>query len=52
MRQTSSAELRTIIWALVIVSLTLGSVGMWYSFGAPEAKADLAAKLRLYSLAC
>jgi hypothetical protein len=52
MRQTSSAELQTIIWTLIIVSLILGSVGMWYSFGAPEAKADLALKLRLYSLGC
>ncbi len=52
MRRTSSGELHTIIWVLIIVSLILGSVGMWYSFGAPEAKADVAAKLRLYSLAC
>ncbi len=52
MRQTSSAELHVIVWVLITVSLALGSIGMWYSFGAPEAKADLAAKLRLYSLAC
>lgn len=52
MRQTSSAEIQTIIWTLVTISLVLGAVGMWYSLGAPEAKADLAAKLRLYSIAC
>jgi len=52
MRPTTSADLQTTVWTIVIVSLILGSVGMWYSFGAPEAKADLAAKLRLYSLAC
>lgn len=52
MRPTTSADLHTIVWTLVIVSLVLGSIGMWYSFGAPEAKADLAFKLRLYSVGC
>ena len=52
MRQTSSAELQTIVWTLITIALVLGTIGMWYSFGAPEAKAALAAKLRLYSIAC
>jgi hypothetical protein len=52
MRQTSSAELQTIVWTLIIVALVLGTIGMWYSFGAPEAKAALAANLRLYSFGC
>jgi hypothetical protein len=52
MRPTTSADLQTIVWTIVIVSLILGLVGMWYSFGAPEAKAVLATKLRLYSLGC
>jgi len=52
MRETSSAEWQTIIWTIIVVSLILGTIGMWYSFGAPEAKAALAFKLRIYSLAC
>jgi hypothetical protein len=52
MRPTSSAELQTIVWTIIVVALILGSIGLWYSFGAPEAKADVAAKLRFYSLAC
>jgi hypothetical protein len=52
MRPTTSADLQTIIWTIIVVALILGSIGLWYSFGASEAKAALAAKLRLYSLAC
>jgi hypothetical protein len=52
MRETSSAEWQTIIWTIIVISLILGTIGMWYSFGAPEAKAAQAFKLRLYSLAC
>ena len=52
MRPTSSAELQTIIWTLIVIALVLGSIGMWYSIGAPDEKAALAFKLRLYSLAC
>jgi hypothetical protein len=52
MRPTSSIDLHVIVWTLIIVALVLGSVGMWFSFGAPEAKAALAWKLRGYSLAC
>jgi hypothetical protein len=52
MRPTSSSELHVIVWALILVALVLGSIGMWYSFGAPEEKAALAWRLRWYSLAC
>jgi hypothetical protein len=52
MSPTTSAELQTIVWTLIIVAIIMGSVGMWYSFGAPEGKADLVMKLRGYSLAC
>ena len=52
MRPTSPAQFQTIVWTIIMVSIIMGSIGMWYSFGAPEAKADIVAKLRGYSLAC
>ena len=33
MRQTSSAEIQTIVWTLITISLVLGTAGMWYSLG-------------------
>jgi hypothetical protein len=45
-------ELHVIVRTIIIVALVLGSIGFWYSTGAPEAKADLAWKLRWYSIAC
>lgn len=52
MRPTTGMQLEVIVRTIIIVSIIMGAVGMWYSFGAPEAKADIAARLRGYSLAC
>jgi hypothetical protein len=52
MRSTLSSQVQVIAWTIILIAVVLGAIGMWYSLGAPEAKADLAWKLRGYSLAC
>ncbi len=48
---TTQEQWQVIVWGLILVLAVIGGVGMYYSFGAPAAKAELAEPVRWYSLA-
>ncbi len=49
---TTPEQWQVIAWGAVILLAVLGTIGMYYSFRASADKADVAAEVRYYSLAC
>ena len=48
---TTPEQFKVIFWATIIIFVGLGAIGMYFSWGAAPDKAELALKLRNYSLA-
>lgn len=48
---TTPEQLSVIVWTSILVFAAIGTVGMWFCFRAPAAKAEQATQLFWYSLA-